>query len=329
VVTTTSAPQNTSAPTIGGSATVGSTLTTTNGNWSGTTPITYTYDWQRCDSSGHNCASISLHSDNQAYVVTADDAGHTLRSVVTATNSAGHSSAASAVTATVVANGPVNTGVPAITGIAAVGKTLATSSGTWTSSTNVTYAYAWLRCDSSGNNCSAISNATSATYTVTSDDSGHTLRSQITATNSSGSTKAQSAAVGPVSGTTPPPATGAIPAASVPDSDQLEISGVKYSGGGFHGRGPISASFKVIDTNNSRVVSGALVYVLPAPRNQATHPAEVPTGQDGWANVALTLTSKAPRTGWLLLFVRARTPQGNLLAGSSTRRLVQVRIKAS
>jgi hypothetical protein len=68
------------------------------------------------------------------------------------------------------------------------------------------------------------------------------------------------------------------------------------------------------------------VYVLPVPRGWANHPGEIPTGATGTAVVQLTLTPSAPKTGWLLLFVRARTPQGDILAGSSVRRLVQVRI---
>jgi large repetitive protein len=325
VVGAAAAPQNTSVPTIGGSATVGATLTTTNGNWSGSTPITYTYDWQRCDTSGNSCANIDLHSDNQTYVVASDDAGHTLRAVVTATNSIGHSAAASAATSVVIANGPVNTTSPSITGNAAIGQALTTSNGAWTSATTVTYAYAWSRCDTSGNNCNAISGATSATYVVVSDDAGHTLRSQVTATNASGSTKATSNAVGPVASTPIIPPGGSVPASSISDTDRLTIAAITYSGGGFHGRGPITASFKVMDANQ-HVVSGALVYVLPAPREFGTHPGEVPTAANGWASVQLALTSKAPRSGWLLLFVRARTPQGNLLAGSSARRLVQVHI---
>ena len=162
---------------------------------------------------------------------------------------------------------------------------------------------------------------------MTSADAGPPLRSQITATSSSGSTKATSNAVGPVASAPSPPATGSVPASSVPDTDQLEIASIKYSGGAFHGRGPITASFKVVNSAG-RPVSGALVYVLPTPRDQASHPGEVPTAANGWGIVQLALTSKAPKSGWLLLFVRARTPQGNLLAGSSTRRLVQVRIKA-
>ncbi|HEX5224270.1 MAG TPA: hypothetical protein VFW29_03975, partial [Solirubrobacteraceae bacterium] len=44
-------PANTVAPSISGSAQQGQTLTTTNGSWSGE-PTSYSYSWQRCDSSG-------------------------------------------------------------------------------------------------------------------------------------------------------------------------------------------------------------------------------------------------------------------------------------
>jgi hypothetical protein len=39
------APSNSVAPVISGSASVGSILTTTDGTWTGTLPITFTYQW--------------------------------------------------------------------------------------------------------------------------------------------------------------------------------------------------------------------------------------------------------------------------------------------
>src|SRR5262245_13970445 len=79
---------------------------------------------------------------------------------------------------------PVNTVAPAITGTAAVGQTLTNSDGTWTESP--TFAYAWLRCPSSGgmadgSDC-ASTGVTTNTYVVTAGDVGFTLRARVTAT---------------------------------------------------------------------------------------------------------------------------------------------------
>ena len=53
------APDSSVLPYVSGFAKVGSTLTATAGAWLGTTPLTYTYSWQRCDANGANCAAIT------------------------------------------------------------------------------------------------------------------------------------------------------------------------------------------------------------------------------------------------------------------------------
>ena len=50
--TAASPPVNNSLPTIGGTAREGQTLTASNGSWGGVTPISYAYQWQRCNSVG-------------------------------------------------------------------------------------------------------------------------------------------------------------------------------------------------------------------------------------------------------------------------------------
>jgi Ig domain of plant-specific actin-binding protein len=335
VVSAGAAPASTSLPAISGTARVGSKLTTTNGGWSGASPITYKYDWRRCDANGNSCTTIGLNSDNQTYVLVAADQGHAVRVVVTATNSVGQAQATSNPTAAVTAGGPANTALPAISGTATQGQTLTTTNGTWTSATTVTYTYQWERCDSAGNNCAAISGATSTTYVLAAADAGHKLRATVKATNSTGSNSASSATVGPVAtGPTLPPGAVklpngeiSVPASSVSDTNRLTIVSVKYSPSAIHGKAPITLTVKVTDVNKY-VISGVLVYVLPVPSNWAAKTPEVPTGQDGTARIRIQPTLKTPKRGSLVLFVRARTPQGNLLAGSSSRRPISVRIFA-
>jgi hypothetical protein len=93
-------PSNTAAPTISGTATTGSTLTVNNGTWSGTAPITFTYQWTICDGNGASCHDIS-GATNQTYTLKADDAGNTVRARVTAKNAAGTTAATTAPSASV------------------------------------------------------------------------------------------------------------------------------------------------------------------------------------------------------------------------------------
>jgi hypothetical protein len=81
------APVNTAAPVISGTAQVGSTLTTTNGTWTGS-PTGYTYQWLR------NGANIS-GATSSSYLLVIADLAATITVIVTATNTAGSDSATS------------------------------------------------------------------------------------------------------------------------------------------------------------------------------------------------------------------------------------------
>ena len=85
------APANTSAPTISGKAINGRTLTVSNGTWTGTDPITYTYEWLRCDM---NCAPIA-GATASSYTLTAADVNATVQALVIAMNDGGSTGAAS------------------------------------------------------------------------------------------------------------------------------------------------------------------------------------------------------------------------------------------
>jgi hypothetical protein len=337
IVTAATAPQNSALPQIAGTPSVGSTLTATNGTWSGSTPITYTYAWDRCATNGASCAAIG-GATAQTYKAVAADGSHTLRVVVTATNAAGSGQATSAFVSISSVSAPVNTVAPAVTGTAKQGQTLSTTTGTWTGG-SLTYVYLWYRCDAGETNCTSISGAGAATYVTTATDVGRYIISIIVASNGAGSSRANSNAIGPVAASTttpppPPPPTGtklpngetSIQASSVPDTDRLSIVSVKYSPALSVAHGPVTATFKI--ENAARYdVAGALVYVLVLPSGWAKTSPEVATAADGTVSVTISPTSKAPKRGSLTLFVRARTPKGDLLAGSSARRLVSFRLR--
>jgi hypothetical protein len=231
---------------------------------------------------------------------------------------------------------PVNTAAPSISGSPQVGQTLTASNGTWNSETTPTYTYQWQRCDTAGNNCANISNATGQTYKVTSDDSNKTLRVVVTAHNSTGTTSATSAQTSVVGQTGSSGASGAIktasgatsvPASSVALPERLIINGVKFTPRIVASRNPFTLRVHVVDTRGY-LVRDALVKATALPYAWAKSPTEVRTDVDGWASITVTPSRFMPLSRNALVFqVRARVEGQSLLAGSSSRRLIQVSIR--
>jgi len=81
-------PVNAIAPTITGNNYVGQVLSTTNGAWVGTAPITFTYEWKRVGQG----AAIGTES---TYTITSLDADQYITCTVTATNDFGSGSSVS------------------------------------------------------------------------------------------------------------------------------------------------------------------------------------------------------------------------------------------
>lgn len=113
------APTQETAPVVSGTATIGQTLTTTNGTWTGT-PTSFTYKWFRCttgDPFPTGCTEITgANSTNSTYALKTSptpansDQGKFIRSQVTAVNGDGSTAGSSN------SVGPVNSGtVPAST----------------------------------------------------------------------------------------------------------------------------------------------------------------------------------------------------------------------
>src|SRR4051812_17610831 len=65
-------PTNQTPPQINGNPQVGQMLTATNGTWSGTAPISFTYQWSRCDANGKSCKDITGENNNTYGVLQAD-----------------------------------------------------------------------------------------------------------------------------------------------------------------------------------------------------------------------------------------------------------------
>ena len=93
-------PQSTTPPAVTGVLEDGATLAAGTGGWTGTEPLVFTYQWQRCDADGASCEDIDGETD-PTYTLTADDVAGTVRVIVTATNDAGADTSTSPATGTV------------------------------------------------------------------------------------------------------------------------------------------------------------------------------------------------------------------------------------
>ena len=159
-------PQNTTEPSVSGTAELGETLTGNRGAWTGGT-ITYAYAWLRCDASAGSCTPVA-NATSTTYSLAAADAGCAHALPVTASNADGPT------TATHRTRRPWS--VPPARRSArrtrpsrrtpAVDQRLSADAGTWSGEQPITFTFRWLRCDSAGNNCVEISGATDDQYTV-------------------------------------------------------------------------------------------------------------------------------------------------------------------
>jgi len=100
---------------------------------------------------------------------------------------------------------PSSVAVPTVSGTAQAGQTLTVSTGTWSGTTPITYAYRWLRCDSTGASCTDLAGASASSYALGSADVGFTLRAAVVGTNGYGSATATSDATAVVAAAAAPP----------------------------------------------------------------------------------------------------------------------------
>jgi hypothetical protein len=192
------APANSFLPSVFGDPEVGSVLTSSTGTWTGSAPLTYTYEWRRCNSAGSSCVAIA-GATSSSYIVQTADIGSRIVLAVTAKNSAGTATAVSPPTLVVTASTtpptttpirPSNTGVPLFDGVLRKGQKLTATNGIWSGTTPMTFSYQWQRCPARGTSCTTIPLATRVTYTLVAADVGKRVRVAVTAANSAGSVQA-------------------------------------------------------------------------------------------------------------------------------------------
>ncbi len=154
-------------PQITGTRYIGDTLTCSSGIWTPSSGVTFTYQWYR-GASPIGGATANTH------VIVEADVGEDITCVVEAAIAVDLASAAVSNTAYAP---PVNTVAPLVSGSAEKGSTLSCTTGTWTGTATITYAYQWTRTQV------PISGATSSTYVSQAADIGYVVDCLVTADN--------------------------------------------------------------------------------------------------------------------------------------------------
>jgi hypothetical protein len=305
---------------------IGATLTGNKGAWNGTEPITYTYQWRRCNEDALSCDKIP-NATGTSYTVVKADAGHTLRFEVTAKNSEGSATANSNATGEVPgkANAPAELTAPTVSGSAVVGEKLTATTGTWQGTTPISYTLNWQTCNADITSCSGTGQSGS-TYTVAKDDVGKRLRVKVMAKNSVGQSSAVSETTDVVKSSGGGGGGNTVKVADVgPAGERLVVDKVVFNPNPVTSKSaPIRVTITVKDTKG-RLVQGALVFIRSTPIVSST-PTDAPAGSDGTVSYSIQPRSDFPiKNGYSVqFFVKAYRSGDPTLAGISGTRLVQV-----
>lgn len=166
-----------------------------NPHGTGLEPISFGYEWQRCDRSLAACERIANAGDDR-YRLRVADVGSRIVARVAASNADGTAQANTSATETVEPARPTALRRPGITGGARDGGVLRATGGSWWGTPELEFGVTWLRCSRRGTNCRAV--AFRAAYVPTRGDLGRRLRARVISENEAGrstSTSAPSAIV--------------------------------------------------------------------------------------------------------------------------------------
>ncbi len=204
------APTVASAPSLGGAAQVGQTLTLAGGTF-GNGPTAVTYSFHRL--AGGTLTPVQTAGASRSYVVGRADHGSTIVGRVTGSNGAGSALVDSPASAVVLPGRPAG-GTPVVDGQPAiVDHQLAVVPGTWDNGgapgSPAVVAVRWYSCATA---CALVGHA--ATYTPGAADLGRRLMAEVDVVNAAGTTTGATARTGVV--TAGPPTLVAAPVVSGP-----------------------------------------------------------------------------------------------------------------
>jgi hypothetical protein len=325
------APVMVSAPSITGKPMEGELLTALPGTYAvAVAPFTFEYEWMRCNPGGGSCFKIGV--TGPTYTATAADIGSRLRTLVWVTGQdctdrtswGAHVclpktvQVLSELTPVIDSNPllrPQSTAPPTITGEAEERATLTAADGGWSGVMPITTARQWERCDSGGNACVAIPDATAPTYTVTREDVARTLRVVVTGSNPRGVSGPVASAVTPVvRAFLPRPGRTTIGAGLVELPDRLVIDRIQFTPAAVRTLGRVTMRVRVSDTRGFRI-RGALVHAAGVPAAYVAVGRDARTDAEGWARLTLRLRPTArvlfrPRGALRLLVTAFRSDEG-------------------
>src|SRR5262249_14324577 len=324
------APTNTKEPFISSQylVNVGSTLQGNKGEWKGTEPVKYSYQWLRCNTEGEAWKTVS-GATKTSYTAVQADVGRTLKFQVTAKNADGKATATSNASGEVAgkAGEPQATTPPVITGTPTVGQQLSTTNGNWKGSKPITYSVSWQRCNTAVTACTDLGHS-GPSYTLVAGDAGHRMRTKITASNSVDQSSALSLPTTIVQqgggGGGGGGGGNVVDGKDVgPAGERLVVDKVTFNPNPVTSRNvPIHVKITVKDTNG-KLVKGALVFFRSTPV-VASIPTDAPTGSDGTVSYSIQPRSDFPiKNGYSVqFFVKAyRTGDPTLAGISGTRPL--------
>jgi subtilase family serine protease len=157
---------------------------------------------------------------------------------------------------------PALEGAPTISGTDEQGQTLTAGHGEWSGSPSA-YTEQWMLCGSTGAGCTAISGATTSTYTLPSSAVGKTVRVQVTASNASGSSSPAVSAASATVISDVPAITSFTPTSGVTGSS-VTITGTAFTGATTVKFGPLTATFTVKSSTQieATVPNGAVAATI-------------------------------------------------------------------